>query len=431
MINDIKVSIIIPIYNMEQYLGECLESVFGQTLKEIEVICVDDGSTDKTLEILHSYQKRYSNIIVISQQRQGPAVARNEALKKAKGEYVAFMDSDDYYPNDNVLQMLYSTAKQSDVLACGGSMQSNREGEIKEFSSALRKKSVFEKKEIISFEEYQYCYGYTRFIFNRDMLLKNNIIFPLYIRNQDPIFMARALAMAKKIATISEMVYVARVFDKKLCFENRRVILDVAKGFYDLMEFANRNQYQKMQELILAELKNWKDRLWLHIYKGNIELWDVLIKIDKLLLSDEMRKQESYFMNRNMDQITKYIEQKMRYEQELKKQITQYSNIIIYGAGKIGKSVFDFLEPIESVSSINFAVTNSDVNGTARNRKIHCINEYSNSKNEVLVIVAGEQKNSEEMMQNAIIIGFKHIVVVNKVIMNIESYEIKNGSFAV
>lgn len=91
-----KVSVIIPVYNVEEYLRECLDSVVNQTLKEIEIICVDDGSTDSSLEILKEYAKKDSRITVITQQNLHAGVARNAGLAIAKGEYVHFLDSDDW-----------------------------------------------------------------------------------------------------------------------------------------------------------------------------------------------------------------------------------------------------------------------------------------------------------------------------------------------
>ena len=91
-----KVSVIIPIYNGEKYLEECIQSVLHQNLSDIEVICVDDGSTDGSLRLLQEYQKRDDRIKVFHQENQGVTVARGVGLKLADGEYVGFMDCDDW-----------------------------------------------------------------------------------------------------------------------------------------------------------------------------------------------------------------------------------------------------------------------------------------------------------------------------------------------
>ena len=93
----VKISVIVPCYNVEEYLEECLDSIINQTFKDMEIICINDGSTDNTLNILNSYAERDSRIKIISQSNQGLSAARNTGLKNVTGEYVAFIDSDDYF----------------------------------------------------------------------------------------------------------------------------------------------------------------------------------------------------------------------------------------------------------------------------------------------------------------------------------------------
>ena len=96
----VEISVIIPVYNAEKYLRECLDSVCSQTFKDLEIICVDDGSTDSTSDILKEYRKNDSRIEIITQENRGAGASRNAALRHASGEYVYFMDSDDYLDLD-------------------------------------------------------------------------------------------------------------------------------------------------------------------------------------------------------------------------------------------------------------------------------------------------------------------------------------------
>lgn len=123
-----KVSVIIPIYNTEDYLKECLDSVISQSLTEIEIICVNDGSTDNTASILKAYEKKDHRISVYTQENQGVSVARNNGMKLATGEYLYFFDSDDIL-EENVLELIYNTAKErkTEVLYFDGSSFSNSE----------------------------------------------------------------------------------------------------------------------------------------------------------------------------------------------------------------------------------------------------------------------------------------------------------------
>jgi glycosyltransferase involved in cell wall biosynthesis len=102
-----KVSVIIPVYNVEAYLRECLDSILAQDLSDIEIICVNDGSIDNSLSILQHYASQDERIIIISQENSGAASARNNGLKKARGEYIFIPDSDDYLLSTNALSFIH------------------------------------------------------------------------------------------------------------------------------------------------------------------------------------------------------------------------------------------------------------------------------------------------------------------------------------
>lgn len=111
--SDIKVSLIIPVYNVEKYIRKCLVCAVNQTLKDIEIIVVNDGSTDKSLKIINTFKNMHPNFIVINQENMGLSAARNNGLKLARGNYVAFADSDDYF-DLNFLKLLYEAVKKND-----------------------------------------------------------------------------------------------------------------------------------------------------------------------------------------------------------------------------------------------------------------------------------------------------------------------------
>ena len=106
MDNIFKVSVIIPVYNAAEFLGQGLDSLLNQTLHDIEIICVNDGSSDKSLEILKEYEKKDSRIKVIDQENQGAGAARNNGMAIAQGEYLSFLDADDFFEK-NMLEESY------------------------------------------------------------------------------------------------------------------------------------------------------------------------------------------------------------------------------------------------------------------------------------------------------------------------------------
>ena len=115
---DIKVSIIIPVWNAEKYISKCLDSLINQTLKDIEIICVNDGSTDNSLNVLKEYSRKDPRIKIINQQNQGQSVARNNAMDVAQGEFIGFCDNDDWV-SKNYFEDLYKSAidNKADIAA--------------------------------------------------------------------------------------------------------------------------------------------------------------------------------------------------------------------------------------------------------------------------------------------------------------------------
>ena len=97
IMDEIKVSVIVPVYNGETYLEECMESILSQSYKNIEVIFVDDGSTDRSAELIQSFQERDHRVVLIRQTNQYAGIARNRGFDAATGKYVMFLDADDYF----------------------------------------------------------------------------------------------------------------------------------------------------------------------------------------------------------------------------------------------------------------------------------------------------------------------------------------------
>ena len=132
-----KFSIILPVYNVENYLVECLDSLINQTLSDLEFICINDGSTDNSLEILNLYAAQDKRFIVVTQENQGQGVAKNNVLKMAKGEYIVFVDPDDWIELD-AMEVLYNTFKstQTDVIQFNYTRYIENTGNLKKINVA-------------------------------------------------------------------------------------------------------------------------------------------------------------------------------------------------------------------------------------------------------------------------------------------------------
>ncbi len=198
-----KVSVIVPIYNVGECLKYCLESCISQTLKDIEIICINDGSTDNSLDILNEYAASDSRIKVLTQKNQGAGPARNNGIKISTGEFLAFIDPDDLYPNNNILQRLYDSAKVQNAKVCGGSLSVLDNGEIKSGSPD----SIFKEEGWINFSDYQYDYFYQRYIYDSEFIKSNNLYFPDFRRFQDPPFFLSVMKLVKRFYAIPDITY--------------------------------------------------------------------------------------------------------------------------------------------------------------------------------------------------------------------------------
>lgn len=207
-----KVSVIIPVYNAEEFLADCIESVLNQTLNEIEIIIVNDGSTDNSISIIRRYQAKDSRIVVIDKENEGAGLSRNRGIKEASGEYIAFMDADDYYPNNYVLEKLYLISQKENCLIVGGKrIRKMEDGSLSYDPDTLE---IFGQrispKGLTLYKDYQYDYGYTQFIYNRQMLMDNNLLFPPFRRYQDPPFFVNAMITAERFYYVDFPTYCFR-----------------------------------------------------------------------------------------------------------------------------------------------------------------------------------------------------------------------------
>lgn len=211
--NNIKVSVIIPVYNVEQYLSQCLDSVINQTLKEIEIICVDDGSTDASLDILREYEKKEPRLTVLTQKNKFAGVARNAGLAIAKGEYCAFLDSDDFF-EANALKSLYATASKNklDMVKCSFFYYENNTG--KTYQTKYSQNGWADGKlrnNVISFADAPEKLIYVgdvpwNGLYRRQFILDNNIQFNSLRCVNDHSFFVHCLIKAKRFMVVDTVI---------------------------------------------------------------------------------------------------------------------------------------------------------------------------------------------------------------------------------
>ncbi len=205
-ISDVKVSIIVPTYNNEKYLSKCLMSLVQQTLKEIEIIVVNDGSTDRTSEILDEFSKVDKRIKIINQQNKKQGAARNSGMKVASGEYIGFVDSDDWVDLD-YYEKLYNAAKKnnSDIALATNVRIGN--GKTKKRLNITEEKIATSLQEKIDIGNQAKNPCPTNKIYRKSMLIENNIDWPEGIYCEDKLFTIKAIYSANSIVSVPSINY--------------------------------------------------------------------------------------------------------------------------------------------------------------------------------------------------------------------------------
>lgn len=365
--NKIKISVIIPVYNAEQYLKQCMESVLGQTLKEIEIICIDDGSTDNSLNILKEYQKKDNRIIIFSQENQGAAVARNRGLELAKGIYVAFMDPDDYYPDSEVLLSLFEISCDKQALIAGGSLSLDRNGEFCQLKYEIQDERIFLKDGFLLYEDYQYDFYYQRFIYSKRLLDENFIRFPLYRRGQDIPFFVEAMIAAKKFYAVERVTYCYRVGHKKINWGNDTIAIHAIQATSEIIKIAESHQFKKLSDRCIARLLHYAEEI---LYcNNNIGVLEVL--------NNEIRK----INDENSEEIVNKKEAvliKIRFLLKLEKSKKNKNVEIITGESYPAK--VSIIIPVYNVEKFLVECLDSICGQTLKEIEIICVNDGSTDK---------------------------------------------------
>ena len=242
---DYSVSVIIPAYNVEKWLRECLDSVCGQSLRNIEIVCINDGSPDHSLEIMKEYAARDDRFLIIDKQNEGVGAARNDGIRAAHGEFVAFMDPDDKYPDSDTLRVLYNAAKEHDVLAAGGYF-----GCIDENSKPVPKSRSyygvdFSCAGLTQYQDFQCDYQFQAYVFQREFLIRNKLFFPMYSRFQDPPFFVRTMTAMGSFYAVDRMTYLYRPGIMKSKFKFQKAF-DLMCGITDNLILSKEKEYARL-----------------------------------------------------------------------------------------------------------------------------------------------------------------------------------------
>lgn len=247
-------SVIIPVFNAYTYIEECLRSVLSQTLSNIEVICVDDGSDDNSLSLLLEAAKRDARIRVVAQINGGASSARNRGIDLARGCWLAFIDPDDYYPAPNALERLLAAAEAHDVQVCGGSFSTTHPDGTKRLRfTGAQAFYTFREEGYRLPGDYQTDYGWIRFIYRKSLITNNKIRFPEMQWYEDPLFYTNVMAEVERYYVIPDVVYCYREDFKKPNWSVDKT-RDLLKGIASNLEYAKQHGYARLYGSLIRRL---------------------------------------------------------------------------------------------------------------------------------------------------------------------------------
>lgn len=253
--NECKLSVVVLVYNAEEFLEECLDSLVNQTLEGIEIICVNDESKDSSLNILKKYAKKYDNITVIDQKNQGGANAANNGLKMAKGEYVTVMDSDDVLALD-AYEKLYTKAKQTDSDIVSGKPYKYINGVLKTLRTH---NNMWDSEKVMDKNRDIYLYNDTSYwnkVFKRSFVEENDLyMIPGRLYADIPLSVLTFLK-SSKTTFIPDFVYYWRKREMNTSITKNRYKIDNMLdklGLYDILKgyFEDQDLFEQVIKLLL------------------------------------------------------------------------------------------------------------------------------------------------------------------------------------
>lgn len=247
------ISIIIPVYNAELYLVKCLNSLVNQTKKNIEIIVVNDGSTDRSLDIVQKFANKYPSMFkVINQQNQGQSVARNVGISAASGKYIGFVDCDDYV-HEKMFEILYSKAIENDldVVACNvNAVYPNKNVIINSGIELVSKNLTKEEKSKLLLNMYTVVWNK---IYRRDLFENKDLLFNPGLWFEDVLFLYKLIPYLNSIGFVEDVLYQYVQRENSITYTYSNRLLDINKMLNKLVDFytdKNLNEYRAELEYI-------------------------------------------------------------------------------------------------------------------------------------------------------------------------------------
>lgn len=253
-----KVSVIVPVYNVEKYLEKCLETLISQTLKDIEIICINDGSKDSSLNILKKYALNDERIKIIDKHNEGLSAARNDGLNAATGEYIGYVDSDDWV-DLNFYEKLYNAAKKynaeaacANIIRCGNKVKKYK----LKFENEQFITDNVEKLKATKIPKYNYVWNK---IYKRTSLQNLNITFPYGRYYEDMCWSIKILYYLNGLVTVPECAYYYRRNEYSIVStKSAKHVSDAMESEKEMIEFAEEKHLPVLEGLKLVKREKFR-----------------------------------------------------------------------------------------------------------------------------------------------------------------------------
>lgn len=401
----VDITVIVPVYNVKKYLRECMESLAVQKGLNCEFICIDDGSTDGSYTVIEKYVDKDKRFKLIRQENKGPAETRNVGIRNAQGKYITFLDADDYWADNNVLETLYRKAQENklDIISFETELvyeDSMKKTNNKDFYYYKKHRYEGARKGRWFFVEmmlnHEYCDSACLLCVKREWLLKEGILFYPNILYEDALFCMHCFLRAEKMIHLSERLYTYRVREKSITttqshWDNVRSRLVVYREILQML-FQIRNDEAQLQNcvadylsLVAAHVK------WLDEFRIDEPPDDLSEPLDDLLMKSLELGKYRRIVNEHI--ILSGIE----------KIVSESQGIILYGAGEVGELLYRFLDDrglcpkILCYAVSTLSTTQSNING------IPILPIFEASKKQGLIIVSVVNHKAQQDMQEILI----------------------------
>lgn len=448
----IKTSVIIPVYNTEEYIGACLESILNQTQKEVEIIVVDDGSTDRSLEIVSEYQKKNNDFIVICQENKKQGAARNLGMSLANGQYLYFMDSDDLL-DSNALEILYNKAVKNaldfvtfDLKCFGGNEEEKLRYRYYDRSELRIEDKVYSGVEFWNnfYNKQDPLVSPCSVYLSKEFVNKFNMEFQEKLFYEDNEFMVKAYLKASRIMYIPEKFYNRRIRQESTMmstfsyFHFKGILSNVKLIFHHIKN--DKHDISEKESFIKfwgAQLRK-ASRLWMDFEGEEKKELTVMLRecFDKMLedsfLPDVLNKQLyqeikefirhillGEYLLENVQKVEKVLDEwyednielfQNGYSEKYLRALKSRKGVILYGAGIVGQRVANQFQLKYWENVIGFAV--SDISNCEKKicgLQVFSIEELLEYKNSANVFITTGPQTHKEIEENLLKMGFENI----------------------